>query len=73
MAEGLAAEEVLRPEGPGVDDFLMTLGFQFFLSSALVMTLGLTGGGPEEEGNFLAGVRLSLARSGCCGGDTLYQ
>ena len=67
---GLAAEGVLRPEGPGEDNFLPTLDLSLpVVSSGSDMTWGLTGERPGEEGSFRAGGRLSLAQSVCCGGD----
>ena len=67
---GLAAECVLRPEGPGEDNFLPTLDVSLsVVLSGSEMTWGLTGERTGEEGSFRAGGRLSLAQSVCCGGD----
>ena len=57
---GLAAEGVLRPEGPGENNYLSTLDVSLpVVSSGSEMTWGLTGERPREEGSFRAGGRLS--------------
>ena len=67
---GLAAVGVVRLEGPGEDNFPLTLDVSLpVVYSGSEMALGLTGERSGEKGSFRAGGRLSLAHSVCCGGD----